>query len=790
MPMVHKNNWEEIHAEAKERFQEILDFESVEREKMLDDKKFALGEDDAQWDSEDVRSRANTKRSYLTVMRSNQFTDHVKNQQRQNKPSIKISPTDEGAQEKVATRRQGLVRHIQYESIASQARQGAFDDSVEEGRGHYLVKTEYVEGTFNQKIVVVPIQDSRSVYMDWRRERPDYSDCEYGFIVKPVSKKVYDKENPDSPSSGWDSGKSDFWDNGKDIMIAEYYCKMFKDRVLVEVAGVGVEEGQTKIYFEDEIKQDIDESRIIQKRTVKDPHWMWFKMNGHEILEEKELPFKLIPICTVIGKENIVDGRWSLKGLIRDIKQLLRLYNFITSNIADMIAKAPRAPWVGAEGQFEGHEEEFAASNVSEQATLEYKPIAIGGAMAPPPQRAQFSIDLSNLMQQRMDVIEDIKAITGIYDASIGNRSNETSGIAIKRREQQGDNANFHYVDNFAMAINHEGRVINSALNIIYDTKRTITIMGEDDEERLEQINHEGDPGLGVGNFNVTVSVGPSFNTQREEQAAGMLELSNNVDLVQNVGSDLIVRAQDWVGKDALADRLKFAIEKQFPGITTQVEPDGENGQIVMLQQQLQQCQQQLQQMGQQSQQLQEQLQKAQADKQAAAAGKIQFDMGSLELDKQRVQIESQKVQAEIAIKQQELKLKDQQIKMDAMKADLEATTQLKIHKDTLETDLIKHVSGAEHEISKMDKTHQQSEKLQAKESSKQMAEIKAFVEAKLKETNKPDAKAEKKKTVIKKLADGSYTFESISSDKEVTRGTVKPSGDGYVVNSASKEKE
>ncbi len=753
--------WEEIHKLAKERFKEILDFENAERLVMLDDKAFSVGEDNAQWDPTDARNREASGRTFLTIMRSNQFTDHIKNQTRQNKPSIKISPTDQGAAEEEATRRQGLVRKIQYESKAAQARQAAFDDAVDEGRGHWIVKTQFVPGTFDKEIIIDPIQDSQSVYMDWRRQRPDYSDCDYGFILTKKPRKEAEKDYPDATITPWNGGNTDFWYTKDDIVIAEYYCKQFKPRTLVEVEGLGDDgEISKRIIWQDEIK-DFQGIRITQSREVMDPHWMWYKMTGAEILDDEPLPWKEIPIITVIGKENVVKGKWSCKGLIRDIKAPLRLYNFVSSNEADIIAKAPRMPWVGAEGQFEGHEQEYANSNTSDVPYLEYKPVTLNGSLAPPPQRAQYSVDLSNIAQQKLAILEDIKAITGLHDPSLGIQSGVRSGVAIKAEVAQGNNSNFHYMDNLAMAMNHEGRVINSAIHIIYDTQRTVTTRKDNEEEELLLINSSENDGFSSGNFNVTVSVGPSFNTQREEQAAGMLELLAAVPLAQNVAPDLVVRSQDWVGKDALADRLEFAVEQQFPGITTQAKPEKGNEQLVFLQQQLAQCQAQLQQVTQQAQQLGEALQKSNADKNAAAAGKIEIDRATVQIEAKRLELEAQKIQGEMELEHAKLQLEAKRLEQDSMKADLAAETQLKISRDSLEVDLIKTEAT-------------------------NTAKIREMHTAKSLETPEPSEEEEDKEPKVKesevtKSGDG-YNVVVKGDGAVLKRAKITPSGTGWKV--------
>jgi len=751
---------EEIHTLALERFKEIQDYEGSERIVMEDDKKFSIGEDDDQWNPDDVTSRKNSRRSFLTIMRSNQFTDFTKNQARQSKASIKISPTDSGANEKFAERRQGLVRQIQYESIASQARQAAFDDSVDEGRGHYIVKTEFIEGTFNQKIIVEPIKDARSVYMDWRRQRPDYSDCEYGFVINPLEKTLYETKYPDFPLNSWESNQkqTDFWQTEKDVMIADYYCKMFKTRTLIEVAGVGREEGQTKILFEDEVKEELSDERILQKREVEDPYWMYYKMSGQDILEEKELPWKEIPICTVIGKEDNLNGRFICKGLIRDIKAPLRLYNFVSSNEADIIAKAPRAPWVGAAGQFEGFETQYANSNVSDEATLEYNMVSLNGSLAPAPQRAQFSVDLSNLTQQKMSILEDLRAITGINQASLGEKSNEVSGVAIRQKASQANTANFHYPDNLAMCINHEARVINSGLSVIYDTKRTITLRDDEEEETIEEINGEGDEGLGDGNFNVTTSITSNFNTQREEEAAGLIEMSSKSAAIQEIGMGKVVRAQDWFGKDGLADLMDAFTAMKYPQLADQLNKKGQDDEIGVLTQQLQQAQQQLGQMQQQMQQLQEQLQKADADKQAAAAGKIQVEMEKLKLDQQRVQLEGQKIAGELQLKAKELE-------QDMLKTDLTVSSQQKIAEDGHQVELIKVHADTQ----KSDKV------IQVDLIKEQNADKRALMPANV---EKPD-KEEKEEKKPKEVKSAPITVNVDASPAKKKSSVITPNGKG-----------
>jgi hypothetical protein len=680
--MARKETDEEIIKLALERFKEIEDYEGEQRQEMLDDKEFSLG---IQWSEDERRSRRADGRACFTIQRSKQFSNFVKNQQRKFAPSIKISPTDEGAQEIVAERRQGVIRHIQYDSKSVMARTQAYDDAVDMGRGHYLVTTDWVSpDSLNQKIVVEPIKDPLSVYMDINREKPDYSDCNFGFIVKSMRRSEFQEKYPDATSSSWSGTSNHKWVTKDQVTVAKYYFKKAKTRKLIVIEGVDENGKQaTTTVYEDKLERELHKhEKIIRKREVEDPEWWCYTITSQEVLDKKKLVFKEMPICTTIGSEDVVDGRLVLKGLLRDIKDPLRMYNYVASQEAMLVALAPKAPWVMAEGQDEGYESMWANANIENQSALIYKPTSFEGHLNPAPQRTQFAGTPQGLVMQRQEIIADCMAITGIHEAALGQRSNETSGVAIRARQGQGENSTFHFTQNGIYTVTHEGRVINSGLEFIYDTERTIEIMGEDDEKSMVPINAKDDPGLGTGNFSVTVSTGPTTDTARQEQAMGMIELIGQVPLIQNVASDLVVRSQDWVGKDALADRLEFAIEHQFPGITTQKKPDGENDEVMFLQQQLQQLQQQLQQMGQQSQQLQQMLQKADADKQAAEAGKVQIMLQEVDIKRQELGLKQQQIQGDLAIKQRQLEI-------DAMKADLDSETKLTINDKQAQKDLI-----------------------------------------------------------------------------------------------------
>jgi hypothetical protein len=663
--------------EAKDRFAEIEAFESPARTKMLADLVFQYRD---QWNPKARKKRDGENRPCITIRRTNQFTDHIKNEQRQSKPQIKVSPVDDGAQEVYARRRQGLIRHIQYDSRAEQAFQRSYDFAVDMGRGWFKISTEYIGGkSFDQKIVIEPIRDQFSVYMDHRHQYPDYSDCKYGFQVDRISRKAFQEAYPDNNPCSWNASMSDnSWINKDDILLAEYYCVKNRPRELWELEIDGV---KSKVY-KDELEDHKDARRyLVRDREVNEQYVTWHYMSPNEVLAEKELLCGWIPLIPVIGKETIINGVLDIKGIIRDLMDPAQMYNFWSSQETEIISNAPKAPYIGAKGQFEGFEATWGQANDSSFAYLEYNPVTHSGQLAPPPQRQPFAGVPVGIVNAKAQIIEDMKAITGLYDASMGNRTNETSGVAIKNRQGQGETANFHYPDNYATGLTQAGRIINKMIPHYYSDERTVTILGEDDEEeqiKVGEMDEKGEPvGFGDGDFAVVVSVGPSFTTKREEASANMIDMAKNVPLIGEGAADLIVKAQDWPMKDEIAERAKRLLEGKYPGLTAPMKNDSEDEKIAALMQQMQQMDQQMQQMAMERQQLVEQLQGIDQQKNAAEAQKVQVEIAKLDIEQKKVAIDAGK-----------LDLEAQKIQVDMDKARLDSDTKIYIEKMKLDKDV------------------------------------------------------------------------------------------------------
>jgi len=475
---------------------------SDSREDELDDLRFMAGSPDNawQWPADVLATRGAVQgqtinaRPCLTINKLPQHVRLVTNEQRQNRPSGKVIPADDKADVAVAEIFQGIVRHIEYLSDADVAYDTACDNQVTYGEGYIRILTEYCrEDSFDQDLKIGRVRNSFSVYMDPMIHDPCGSDAEWCFITEDIPKEEYERLYPDAlpisvmMSQGVGDQSLSMWMSQETVRIAEYfYIDHQKKKLNLYPDNITAFEGspqdkQLKAMFGKPLK-----SRTSEHRQVK-----WLKTNGFEVLEERDWAGKWIPVIRVVGNEFEVDGQLYISGLVRNAKDAQRMYNYWVSQEAEMLALAPKAPFIGYGGQFEGYETNWKTANTNNWPYLEVNPDVTDGAGSPLPlpERAQPPMAQTGLIQAKVGAGEDIKATTGQYDSSIGATSNERTGRAILARQNQGDTSTYHYVDNLARAVRYTTRQLVDLIPKIYDTERVARIVGLDGEVDMVKIN-------------------------------------------------------------------------------------------------------------------------------------------------------------------------------------------------------------------------------------------------------------------------------------------------------------
>ena len=575
----------------RQRFQVALSALSNSREDEVNDLKFMAGSPDNrwQWPADVLATRGSIQgqtinaRPCLTINKLPQHVRQVTNEQRQNRPSGKVIPADDKADIQVAEIFDGMIRHIEYISDADVAYDTACDNQVTYGEGYIRILTEYArEDSFDQDIKIGRIRNSFSVYMDPAIQDPCGSDAEYCFITQDMLKTDYERDFPNaSPvSSLMSQGVGDqsmaMWLTEDRVRIAEYFyierkratLNLYPDNVTA-FEGTA-QDKQLKAMF----------GAPLRTRTMDRKKVMWAKTNGAEVLEEREWAGKHIPVVRVVGNEFEVDGRLFVSGLVRNAKDAQRMYNYWVSQEAEMLALAPKAPFIGYGGQFEGYEQQWKTANTNNWPYLEINPDVTDGAGAPLPlpARAQPPMASSGLLQAKLGASDDIKSTTGQYDSSLGQQSNERSGRAILAREKQGDTGTYHYVDNLARAVRYVARQLVDLIPKIYDTERVARIVGLDGEVGMVQLNpQQPEPvreiqdqnGLvigkvynpSVGVYDVCVTTGPGYMTKRQEALDAMSMLLQSNPELWSVAGDLFVKNMDWPGAQEMAKRFAKIID-------------------------------------------------------------------------------------------------------------------------------------------------------------------------------------------------------------------------------------
>ncbi len=601
---------------ARERFQQCADAERDIRKEAEDDHDFWGGK---QWPAQIEADRLNAQRPCLTINRLRQFGKQVVNEQRQNRPSIQINPVGDGADKETAEIFQGIARHIEINSNAEQAYDTAFEHSVIGGFGYFRILTDYFDDkSTDQEIFIERIVNPFTVYIDPSAQKADRSDMQFAFIVRDLTKEQFKARWPNATASSLSDfssigdGAPDWFPQGK-IRVAEYFHIETKKRTLLKF-----QDGSTA-YKDEILPEHANEKTVRQTREVEIPTVQWEVIDAVEKLEETTWPGRWIPIVPVLGDEYMVNNKPQLAGIVRFAKDAQRMYNYERSNITEMIALAPKAPWQGAEGQFEGHEDEYKQSNVRNIAYLQYKPKSVGGELVPPPQRMSVEPPIQAATAALAQADNDLKATTGIYDASLGAPGPEQSGKAILARQKEGDTANYGFIANLTISITHTGRILLDLIPKIYDEPRIVRIVKPDATHETVPVNQHfvmqnGQPqpikpgeeqqfqdglakiyDLSVGRYDVTVSTGPSYQSRRQEAAESMIELIKAYPAFAQVTGDLMVRMMDWPMSSEIADRLKSMLPPGLQGDQSENIPPQAQAQMAQLQQQVQQYQQMLQ---------------------------------------------------------------------------------------------------------------------------------------------------------------------------------------------------
>jgi hypothetical protein len=642
----------ELIRTALEEFEECYEAEADNRQEALDDIRFArLGE---QWPANIRQQRQLEGKPCLTLNTLPSFIRQVVNDSRQNKPAIKVKPVDDNGDPETAEILSGLIRNIEYISNADVAYDTAVDNAVTCGIGYLRVGVDYThDDSFDLDIMIERVANIFSVYGDPLSESADSSDWMRAFIVDRMDKNLFKRKYKGAEPVDWDelgyNGQhmQAPWLEQETIQVAEWWKREEVSRKIVQLTGGQVIDA--KQYKESKEIFDALGLSVTGEREVKSWKVVQRIVTGAEILEENKWPGIYIPIIPVYGEEVNLEGKRYFRSMIRDVKDAMRMRNYWRTASTELVALSPRVPFIGPQGAFDTDARKWATINTQSHPFVEYD------GPTPPTRQPLESGAAIGAMQEALAANDDIKSILGMFDASLGKQSNETSGRAILARQRESDTSTFHFIDNLSRAIRHLGRVVIDLVPHVYNGPRILRIVGEDGESKNVPVNQsipqDGTGGiprgipqplpnaqtdqetgetqqaldkiydLTTGRYDVVVDTGPGFNTKREEAAVQMTELIRAYPAAAQVMMDLLAKNLDWPGADEIAERFKAMLPPQLQGVNPETQQLQQ--QLMMLQQQAQQA------IG----QLQTQLQQVQQDK-TIDAKKLEIDAYNAETNR------------------------------------------------------------------------------------------------------------------------------------------------------------
>lgn len=532
---------------AKELYQESLGSAREQREQIEEDLRFSDPSDPQQWDDTIKRQRETDPggaRPCLVMDHTGQYVANITGQVTGNPPSIHTVPVGSGADSKVSEQIDGIFRHIEYTSRAQTHYGVALTSAARAGIGYLIVRPEYTDRAMGyQEPRITSEPDPLKVVFDENSRELDGSDANFGFLLTTMSNREFERQYG-RKAKKTSFGTEDMQNrktrgNDKTVVVAEQWYKHETIKEIHIWQGLDGQDGSGS-------KEDHQAASLAVgmelpiKRVYKDKTQIvkWRTMSGDAILEETEYPSDCIGIVPVYGYWGIRDGKMIYCGIPRRARNPQRAYNYHVSEQLAYMGTAPKSPWIASVRAIRGLETLWDNASLHSRAYLPFNDMDAEGAVSAP-QRQNLSINLQNHIAGADQALRDLEASIGMYQANLGAPSNETSGVAIESRKQQGEASTSNFPQNLSASLGQVGRIITQMIPRLIDTKRVQRIMGidmspseitinPDQQSAIETTQNGVSINLNVGTYDVRVVIGQSFTTQRNQAQTALAEVMRN----------------------------------------------------------------------------------------------------------------------------------------------------------------------------------------------------------------------------------------------------------------------
>lgn len=625
----------DLLSEAQKRYQECLDALSEQRRQIEEDLAFSDPSNPRQWDEAEERQRLNDPggaRPCLVMDQTSQYVQNVAGQVEQRPPALHAIPVDSGADRKVAEQLDGFFRHIEHASRAQQHYARALTSAARAGVGYIIVRPEVIDRPLNyQEPRISSEGDPLRVVIDPWSQQLDGSDADCGWLLTPMSHNAFERQfgtKAEKVSFG-DESRTAVDDQRESILVAEQWIVENDTKTMVIFR---TPEGDEAALTAEEFKAAKGRGEPLEYlRDYKDKYRCvkWCRLSGSEILtKETAYPASGIGIVPVYGYVGWTEGRMTYCGIPRRAREPQRAYNYHISEIRAYMNLAPKAPWIASKRAIKGLEPLWDMAAAQSRAYLPFNDLDEEGAIAAP-QRMPVATNLSNHSQGAEQALRDIQAAIGMYQANLGAPSNETSGVAIESRKQQGEASTANFPANLAASLTQVGRLVMDMIPRLIDTPRQLRILGHDMAPSQVRMDPSQGPAVverpeggisinpNVGRYDVRVVVGPSFSTQRTQTNEALNEVMARNPALMPAIAPLWAKSLDFAEADKLAQVLTAMAPDPVKAILS---PEGEQESVGALKAERDQLAQRLQELAQLAQEAQQDADEAQAQLQAKAA--------------------------------------------------------------------------------------------------------------------------------------------------------------------------
>lgn len=580
-----------VFDQARRRFQRCVEWESVARQRFIEDIKFSMGDSDNNYQWPDGIRRERNTRPCLTMNLIRQHNNQVLNPRKRSRSEATVTAAGMGASPDSAKILRAVMRDIQYNSRAQAAYAIGGEFQVYGGIGYWRLITKWLPDSFDQEIEVAPIEDPLSVYLDPDIKQRDGSDANFGFIFDNVPNEEFFEAYPEfehlmtNAPLGVGTGDGD-WIGQTHTRVCEYFRRVqTPDRLYSFVGPDGLRRNVKKSLLNRAMVRALDSSELTHSRDIWREEIEWKLIVGERVIDETVWPGANIPIIRCVGEQTVIDGIMDRKGHTRWMKDAQRMFNYNASSQVEFVALQSKTPWVSSAAAIEEQETLWNSANTQNHSVLIFNHVDDEGNAIPPEAmpRRQEPPNASPAYETGMkSAFDQMMMTSGQWQNQMGMQGNERTGAAIDARTDQGDTATYHLQANYQDALVATGMQIIDLIPKIYTTRRVKLIQGDDGSDMELEIDPAAKAAYAqledrqgrviarifnplVGKYNVKATIGQEGTKRQETVKALTLILTQNPGLTGIVG-DLLLSSMDFEAAQEAAQRLKRMVPPQALG--------------------------------------------------------------------------------------------------------------------------------------------------------------------------------------------------------------------------------